>query len=119
MAEERQGRGGAAGTRTQAGAKGKRTQGEHAERDGIREKLYVSFELLVTIAMDTAVLLGVVFARMYLLRALALLGPQNHGWALTLVEKIFDFGLVGTVLVITVFDLLKRIWQAWKRLTHS
>ncbi len=68
--------------------------------------------------LDAAMIFASLVVRHWLLLALDRFGAENESWVTGAVLLIADFGLVGTVLVITVFDLLKRLRNGYRRTTE-
>jgi hypothetical protein len=85
-------------------------------RDGAYERL----DLIATILLDGLVILTAVVVRIILLRVLDEYAPPNtHTTAIKLLEWVCDIGMVGTAVVFTVFDLLKRVIAACPRPTSQ
>lgn len=84
-------------------------------------------EIAATIILDGALLAVSLAVRALLLWVVAKLGPPPSGghepdlqdWAVRAVEAVLNFGLVGTVLVVTVFDLTKRIRMGYRGLRNK
>lgn len=73
-------------------------------------------EVVYTILMDglmIAVAIGVRAGILWLMRLL--LPADEPSWAIVIAEAVVDFGFVTTVLLLTVFDLLKRLFVGWRR----
>jgi glucan phosphoethanolaminetransferase (alkaline phosphatase superfamily) len=76
-------------------------------------------EVAATVMIDGVLLLLVVGLRAILLWPLHWFGPaETMAWSVRLVEILLDFGLVGTVIVMTVFDFAKRMrnaYHSWRK----
>jgi hypothetical protein len=76
----------------------------------VREVAYPRLEFIVTILMDTAVILTAVAARWIVLRGVAVLSPaETLPWAVRTLEWIADVGVVSAAAIYTAFDLSKRV----------
>jgi hypothetical protein len=84
----------------------------------MRTMAYIRAEIAITIVLDGGLLLVAIGVRAILLSGLHWLAPDDAmDWSLKIVEWVLNFGLVGTVIIFTGFDLLKRIrngYRAWK-----
>lgn len=72
----------------------------------------VRLEIVVTILLDGLILAVAIIVRGFLLWLIARLMPADHTWAIHSLELVLDFGMLGSVLVFTVFDLAKRARNA-------
>jgi hypothetical protein len=85
----------------------------------MRTLAYIRAEMGMTIILDGSLLLLAVAVRAILLAALHwFAAPDAMDWSLRIVEWVLNFGLVGTVIIFTGFDLLKRIrngYRAWRK----
>lgn len=83
---------------------------------GFMEPLVSSrVELLLTLVIDGILLVLAVLARAGFMWILHLLPDAVlAAWPIVILEFILDFGLVGTAGVITLFDLAKRIRNAYR-----
>lgn len=83
-------------------------------------ELPARIELLLTCFYDTVLLVGVVGVRNLGLWTMHVLTPaDNSDWITLGLELVFDFGLLVTAIVIVVFDLLKRLRNAWRSLAKG
>lgn len=73
-------------------------------------------EILSTLLIDGLVVTVAAFARYGFLWLVHLVSPGegNSAGPLLVLELILDFGILGTALVITLFDLGKRIKHAYR-----
>jgi hypothetical protein len=77
-------------------------------------------EILSTLLIDGVVVTVAAFARYGFLWMVHIVSPPegNPPLPLLVLEWILDFGIVGTALVITVFDLCKRIRHAYREISQ-
>lgn len=93
---------------------------EETPADELRTQFIVRFEFVVTLVLDAVVIVVALLARAAVLWVLKRVVPaETHSWAIQLLEFISDIGIVGAATVFTVFDLLKRLIQAYRRLRNG
>lgn len=87
-----------------------------AEVERIRESVMTRVELMVTAVLDTALIALMIVARGLLLRLFNwMLPPGSSGTILLkILEVVVDLALVASALAITVFDLGKRVRNAYR-----
>ena len=87
--------------------------------DPAREQIHRTFwervELIATGGMDALFIASMVVARGLLLRLFDFMLPAGRSASvfLRLLEFVLDVGLVGSALAVTVFDLAKRVRNAF------
>lgn len=95
-------------------------------RRAITGQLWTRVEIGATIVLDGSLLAVSLLVRACLLWLVHKLAPPSsplapdedlRDWAARIVEFILNFGLVGTVVIVTVFDLWKRIRQGYRGLS--
>jgi len=70
-------------------------------------------EIAWTVALDVALLAVAIGIRHLLVGLIHWVDEQGeYNWLIGTVEKVADYGLLGTMIIITVFDLLKRAKHA-------
>jgi hypothetical protein len=75
-------------------------------------------EILVTLLVDGALLVGSAFVRAGALFLIHLLGDAAKlGWPILILELILDVGIVLTAMIITTFDIVKRIRLSYQDAT--
>lgn len=71
-------------------------------------------DFILTIVLDGAVILSAIVVRAGLLWVLGRLAPpETRNWAIAGLEWIADIGMVAVSATFTVFDLLKRVREAY------
>lgn len=77
-------------------------------------------ELIITGVMDAVFIACMVVARGLLLQVFDVFLPSERSDTILLrvLEIVLDFGLIGTAIVVTVFDLAKRIKNAIAEFRH-
>ena len=80
---------------------------------------YVRAEIALTLVIDGALILLAVLVRAALLWGLRwLTASDSLEWSIRIVEWVLNFGIVGTVVIVTGFDLLKRVrngYLSWRQ----
>lgn len=72
-------------------------------------------DFMTTIVMDGLVILTAVLVRAGLLWVLAQVVPaETRNWSIALLEWIADIGMVAASATFTVFDLTKRVREAFR-----
>lgn len=98
------------------GTKSRKRKSPPAKRPFI-EQFLDRIDLLWTIILDLAVIVAAVGAtRLAIVWTDSLSADIEITWALILIRFIADVGMVGTVGLITFFDLAKRGIQGYRRL---
>jgi hypothetical protein len=97
-------------------------------RREMKAQVWTRVEIGATIVLD-ALLLGLsLLVRACLLWFVHKVAPMSsplapeedlRDWTANIVEFILNFGLVGTVVIVTVFDLWKRIRQGYRGLSSQ
>jgi len=71
-------------------------------------------EIAVTVAADAVLVAFAIVVRHYLLQLIHWADPESeYGWILRWTEIIADYFLLGCMLFLVVFDLAKRVKNAW------
>lgn len=79
----------------------------------VRSRFLDRADLAATIILDAILLAIAVSVRAGLLWIThRLSAPEEHDIVIRWLERVMDFGIVGTTAVIVIFDLVKRIKQA-------
>lgn len=101
---------GAAGVPVPHAPTGAVTPQPHGAYSFVAPLVETRVEILLTLLVDGALLVGSAFVRAGALHLMHFLGDaEKLGWPILILELILDVGIVLTALIITTFDLVKRI----------
>ena len=77
----------------------------------------VRLEVIITLLLDTAVVVVALLARWFLLKVYAF-ATQGHpaSWHLSALELVLNYGIVAAALALTTFDLAKRVREGYRQL---